>query len=338
MVERIYLDEFKPVSELVVEKHENVLPPFPVIDFHNHLRGRTDLKELIKIMDRNNIEIVVNLVRDQRDDLAECIEYYKAAEGRVVVFGNIDISRIDEPDFASDVEEQVERGYSLGMKGVKFFKSLGLRYKDKSGKYIMPDDPRLAPLWKKCAELGLPVLIHIADPVAFFKPIDRFNERYEELAAHPDWSYYGKGCPSFEELLASQENLLKNNPDTTFCIAHVGSYAENLKYVGEMLDKYPNMYVDTAERIAELGRQPYTARDFIIKYQDRVLYGTDVFPGDRICSFNYRFYQTRDEYFPYNDFEVHNQGRWYIYGIYLPEPVLRKVYRENALKLLNLKR
>jgi len=210
---------------------------------------------------------------------------------------------------------------------------LGLKQKDKAGSFIMPDDPRLTAVWDCAARLGVPVLVHIADPVAFFTLTDIYNERVEELIVHPSWSYYNAGTPSFEELLASQERMLKTNPQTNFVVAHIGSNAEDLANVSRMLDAYPNMYVDTAERIHELGRQPYSSREFIIKYPDRVIYGTDLVPNAHNTSYNYRFFETRDEYFPYNRLEEHNQGRWNIYGIYLPDDVLKKVYVENAERL-----
>ena len=210
---------------------------------------------------------------------------------------------------------------------------VGLHAKDAAGNFIMPDDSRLTAVWDSAAKNNIPVLIHIADPVAFFTPTDEHNERFEELHEHPDWSYYNAGTPGFKALLAAQERMLKANPQTNFVVAHVGSHAEDLADVARMLDLYPNMYVDTAERIHELGRQPYTARDFLIKYANRILYGTDLVPNAWNTSYNYRFFETRDEYFPYNRLEEHNQGRWMIYGVYLPDDVLQKIYAENAERL-----
>ena len=170
--------------------------------------------------------------------------------------------------------------------------------------------------------------------MAFFDPIDEFNERYEELIEHPGWSFADPQFYRFDELVEAGMNMMRNNPNTTFIIPHVGGIPEDLARVGKMLDELPNMYIDTAERIAELGRQPYTARDFIIKYQDRILYGTDLIPKDSNIIPNYRFYETYDEYFDYNDWDDHHQGRWCIYGINLPDEVLRKIYFENACKVI----
>ena len=179
------------------------------------------------------------------------------------------------------------------------------------------------------------MLFHIADPVAFFRPIDRFNERYEELGAHPDWSFCSPELYSFEQLMDMQENLISSYPDTTFVIAHGGSYSENLGYVGGQLDKYPNMYIDIAARIAEFGRQPYASRKFFSKYADRILFGTDSTPLGMDYPTYYRFLETWDEYFDYSHSEIPNQGRWKIYGVGLEDQVLEKIYQLNAGKLLN---
>ena len=184
--------------------------------------------------------------------------------------------------------------------------------------------------------MGLPITIHIADPIAFFEPIDGRNERYEELCEHPDWSFNGPGLFSFQELMRQQENLMRSNPGTTFIVAHVGSCAENLGFVSEQLDRYPNMYVDLAARFAELGRQPYTAARFLEQYADRVLFGSDFDPVDLgTYDISYRFLETKDEYFDYNpDGVIPTQGRWKICGVGLSSDALKKIYHDNALRLL----
>jgi predicted TIM-barrel fold metal-dependent hydrolase len=201
-------------------------------------------------------------------------------------------------------------------------------------------------MWEACAAHGIPVAIHIADPVAFFDPIDRFNERFEELNNHPDWSFEGKDFPSFEELLAARDRVYARHPKTTFISLHVGHYAENLAHVGTSLDKFRNMYVETGARIGELGRQPRTSRRFFDRYQDRILFGTDAVPngketpqqifGDELYKIYYRFLETEDEYFEYAPAPVPPQGRWRIYGLGLTDQVLEKVYNENAARLLKL--
>jgi predicted TIM-barrel fold metal-dependent hydrolase len=201
-------------------------------------------------------------------------------------------------------------------------------------------------MWAACADFHIPVAIHVSDPVAFFTPTDRFNERYEELRNHPDWSFCGPGFPSNAELLAARNRVIERHPRTHFILLHVGNYSENLAYVSECLDRYPNTSVDIAARIGELGRQPRASRRFFDAYQDRILFGTDATPGghefpqqlfcDELYEIYYRFLETEDEYFDYAPAAVPPQGRWRIYGLGLPDGVLRKVYFENAERLLRL--
>jgi predicted TIM-barrel fold metal-dependent hydrolase len=218
--------------------------------------------------------------------------------------------------------------------GLKVFKSLGLGYRNPDGSLIQVDDPRWDAIWTACGELGLPVLIHTADPKAFFLPIDETNERWEELKRHPEWSFYGEGFPAYEEVIRQFLNVVERHPHTTFIGAHVASSAEDLASVERWLDKYPNLNVDIAARIAELGRQPYTARKFFVKYADRILFGTD---GPRVAErlgYHWRFLESLDEYFPYAENAFPPQGFWRIYGVGLPDDVLRKVYYENAERLV----
>ena len=195
---------------------------------------------------------------------------------------------------------------------------------------------RLDPIWQTAAELNIPVLIHIADPVAFFLPLDATNERWEELQAHPDWHFPSPPYQSFLTIMSQFENLVARHPTTTFIGAHVGCYAENLNWVATMLDRYPNYYIDISARISELGRQPYSARRFFLDYSDRILFGTDAGPSLDAYNVYYRFLETDDEYFSYDGEAIPTQGRWSIYGLFLPDEVLYKVYRRNALRLLNL--
>jgi predicted TIM-barrel fold metal-dependent hydrolase len=201
-------------------------------------------------------------------------------------------------------------------------------------------------MWDACGRLGLPVAIHISDPEAFFHPTDRYNERYEELANHPDWAFNTPGFPSHLELIAACDRVFQRHPRTTFLALHVGHNAENLALVGQRLDRFPNVCVELGARIGELGRQPRTARRFFEKYQDRILFGTDAVPrgietpqqifGDELYRIYYRFLETEDEYFDYAPAPVPPQGRWRIYGVGLPDAILRKVYHENADRLLRL--
>ena len=208
------------------------------------------------------------------------------------------------------------------------------------------DDPRFDPMWDACGQLNMPVAIHISDPIAFFTPTDRFNERYEELTNHPDWSYYGGDFPSNLELIEARNRMMARHKNTRFTVLHVGNFAENLDNVGENLDRFQNMTVDIAARIGELGRQPRASRAFFERYQDRILFGTDATPladnypqqlfGDELYEIYYRFLETDDEYFDYAPAKVPPQGRWRISGLNLPSSILRKVYNENAARELRI--
>lgn len=331
----LLLSDFKPESELVVKRTEINGPKYPVIDFHVHISPRKSEYSISNVMDDLNhqgVKAVVNLDGFWGERLDFALEQAKEYNKKVAVFASVDVTRIDEPDFKKYLIDTIKNAHQMGAAGLKFFKDVSLKEKDSHGNYIRVDDERLVPIWNTAAELGLPILIHIGDPTAFFKPVDGHNERYESLIERPDWSFYGDEFFTFEELMEMQEHLLTCNPDTTFIIPHCGSYAENLQYVSQQLDRHPNMYIDIAARIRELGRQPYTARKFIIQYQDRIVFGTDMSPNNTPYPYYYRFLETWDEYFNYS---ASKQGsQWKIYGIGLPDEVLEKVYYKNALKLV----
>ena len=339
----LYLDEYMPRSELVVERVCVEGPRFPVIDFHTHLGSLTDGEETevreriarhVDQLQAIGVEHVVNQAMRWGNELIDLLKTLAPWADFFTTFGGVDISQLDEPGFPDMVEDSLKRGVDLGMRGVKIWKNVSLGMKDRSGRHIPIDDPRLTPIWDTAARLDLPVLMHIADPVAFFRPVDRFNERFEELQHHPDWSFCSPELFEFEELMEQQERLIKNNPNTVFIIAHMGSYGENLGFVGECLDKYPNMHVDMAARLAELGRQPYTARKFFERYQDRILFATDCFPSWLEHVKYYEFLETWNEYFDYSSSGVPGQGRWKVYGIGLDDGILEKVYSLNAKRLL----
>ncbi len=332
----IPINEFRPICRLELPQNERTFSKYPVIDAHNHLTRTKDSAKVLEDMDRFNIKLIVDMdgFWDERLDF-QLENYVNRYPGRFSIFGRVDVSCIDDTDFNKKTRNHIIECVKKGITGIKFSKSLSVKITDKYGKYLKPDDDRLRVVWETAAEYDLPITIHIGDPPSFFdKVIDSTHERYEELAEHPHWSYGNRPCPRFPELMEAQEALLAKNKDTQFIIAHVGSHAENLKNVSRMLDTYPNMFVDTAERISELGRQPYTSREFLIKYQDRIIYGTDLIPNATNVSGNYRFFETKDEYFPYNSFDEHNQGRWNIYGVYLPDEVLKKIYYKNALRII----
>ncbi len=221
-------------------------------------------------------------------------------------------------------------------RGYKAWKCLGLTTRDTRGRLVNCNDPRLDEVWATAGELHVPVVMHIADPVAFFDPLDCHNERWEELRGHPDWHFHGPQFPSFMTVIEQLADVVRRHPRTTIIGAHGGGYAENLRWVGQLLDECPNFHIDISARIAELGRQPYSARDFFLRYADRILFGLDMTVAPETYRIHYRFLETRDEYFHYGPGEVPGQGQWMIYGIYLPDDVLRKVYRDNARRIMNL--
>jgi predicted TIM-barrel fold metal-dependent hydrolase len=193
------------------------------------------------------------------------------------------------------------------------------------------DDPRLDPVWEECGRLGIPVSIHVSDPEAFFHPIDNKNERYEELTEHPDWSFYGSQFPSKESILAARDRVIARHPHTTFVALHVANWPENLGYVSRLLDQYPNVMTEFGAREAELGRQPRRAREFFLKYQDRIMFGTDNEVTEEMYRNHFRWLETGDEYFDYWGYP--GQGRWKIYGMELPDSVLEKIYHLNAERM-----
>ncbi len=339
------LFDYRPRSALVTPTTTVLAPRFPVTDVHNHLGeigdsgwDRRPVADLLDLLDRAGVRVLVDLDGGRSETvLQQHLAHFKAAAPeRFRVFGGVDWAAWPEHGdrFGEWAAARLRAQAGWGADGLKVFKQLGLRVRDQRGMLVAVDDPRLIPLWETAGELHLPVLIHTADPVAFFWPLDGTNERWEELRTHPDWHFAGPAFPSFEALIAALANLVARHSRTTFVAAHVGGYAENLAWVGKLLDTCPNLYVDISARINELGRQPYTARRFFIRYADRILFGTDVGPALDCYRIYYRFLETDDEYFSYDGRDIPHQGRWRIYGLFLPDDVLEKVYRTNAQRLL----
>ena len=329
--------DWRPKSQMVVKETIVLKPKYPVIDIHNHLGALENTKKYLEEMDKAGVWKCVSLDGNSKDDVY--IEHLRVSQSvskdRFIVFFRPDFSKIDEPDFGRKEAEKLEKAVKMGARGLKIAKNLGLTEKDKSGKLIPVDDPRIDPIWAKCGELGIPVMIHVSDPKAFFTPVDKYNERYDELGAHPNWSFYGDEYPSKEEILAQRNRVIARHPETIFIGAHMGNLPEELHTVAKWLEVYPNFYVDIDARISELGRQPRTTREFLIKYQDRVMFGTDTPPNAEAYQIYYRFLETDDEYFDPAGGH-HLQGRWMIYGVYLPDEVLEKIYNKNALKILSM--
>jgi len=328
------LSDFAPRSQLKVAAHTIDRPRFPVIDYHNHLDSLAP-EDVLRVMDASGIEKIVNItMRTGQAALDTMDRFHRAAPSRFASIGWMDWTGIERPDFIQLTLDRLERCVEHGACGIKFWKDLGLTVRDASGNLLRIDDVRLAPIFDKAAELRIPVMFHTTDPDAFFTPIDRFNERYEELAAHPDWAFQASPIP--KALVLEQRNrVIARHPKTIFVGAHLAESSEDLAAVSKLLDLYPNLYVDISARVSELGRQPYTARKFFLKYADRILFGADLLPDVEMYRLYYRFLETADEYFEYPS-HASRQGRWNIYGIFLPDDVLLKVYRENALSLLRL--
>jgi len=359
------LADYEPRSMLQVKETHVARARFPVIDIHTHIsvsahsENGVDIaperqylaspEELLSVMDRKNIRSMVNLTGGFQNGLTETLKRYdRAHPGRFYSFAEPSYPLFLKPDYPKLQAEAIEEAHRNGARGLKIVKTLGLYLRSNitSGTLVRIDDPRFDPMWDACCQLNMPVAIHVSDPVAFFTPTDRFNERYEELNNHPDWSFYGGDFPSNAELLEARNRVFARHPKTRFIVLHVGNFAENLANVSENLDRFDNMTVDIAARIGELGRQPRTARAFFEKHQDRILFGTDATPhgdetpkqifNDKLYEIYYRFLETDDEYFDYAPANVPPQGRWRIYGINLPESILRKVYNENAARELNV--
>ncbi|MFN2138574.1 MAG: amidohydrolase family protein [Candidatus Promineifilaceae bacterium] len=348
-MEELYLRDYRPVSQLVVPQTTVSRPRFPIIDAHNHLAepfgggwDKRPLAELLERLDQAHVTTYVDLDGGWGEDILQRhLDYFKqGAPDRFLIFGGVDWERWAEygDRFGAWAAGRLEEQVRWGAQGLKIWKPLGLHVKDQHGRLVAVDDARLDPIWQTAAELDIPVLIHVADPVAFFLPLDANNERWEELQAHPDWQFPSPPFPSFQTIMEQLAGLVANHPATTFIGAHVGCYAENLPWVADMLERYPNFYIDISARISELGRQPYTARSFFLTYSDRILFGTDAGPSLEAYRTYIRFLETKDEYFSYDSQPVPGQGRWAIYGLFLPDDVLEKVYRQNARRVLHLEK
>ena len=341
------LENHRPQSKLVTKTTLVNKPKFPLVDAHNHLGepfgggwDKRPLSELLDLLDEAGVLHYVDLDGGWGEDiLYSHLKHFKeGAPERFRIFGGVDWSKWESlgDEFPEWAANRLRVQKETGAEGLKIWKPFGLHVKDHHGQLVKVDDPRLSPIWETAGELGLPVLIHVADPVAFFDPIDETNERWEELGEHPDWAFTSPPFPPFLEIMNDLKNLVTSHRATRFIGAHAGCYGENLGWVGQMLEDCPNYFIDISARLGELGRQPYTARKFFLRYQDRILFGSDFGPDLDAYRLYYRFLETDDEYFNYNTGEVPGQGRWYVCGLYLPDEVLRKVYAENAKRVLGI--
>jgi predicted TIM-barrel fold metal-dependent hydrolase len=341
------LANFRPRSKLVTKTTPVNAPRFAVVDAHNHLGepfgggwDRRPVHELLDVLDEAQVKLYVDLDGGWGEDVLHThLDHFKnAAPERFKIFGGVEWKRWPElsDQFGEWAAARLRAQAQRGAEGLKIWKPFGLHVRDQHGALVAVDDERLDPLWATAGELKLPVLIHVADPTAFFDPIDEHNERWEELGEHPDWAFTSPPFPPFIEILNGLKNLVTRHPATIFIGAHGGCYAENLGWVSDMLDHCPNFYVDISARLGELGRQPYAARRFFLRHADRILFGTDCGPDLDSYRLYYRFLESDDEYFNYNLGEIPRQGRWHVCGLYLPDDVLKKVYFDNSARLFGL--
>jgi uncharacterized protein len=328
-------EDYDPPSTLVVPEHKLRKAKYPFIDVHNHQFGMPtqDLNRLLKQMDTLNMAVMVNLSGrggGSTEHLDQSFANVKRTNPkRLLVFTNIYYDGIDDAGWAAKTVAQLEDDVRKGANGLKIYKTLGMFAKDKNGRRIQVDDPRIDPVWKKCGELGIPVLIHSADPKQFWQPIDNKNERWLELKLHPG-RRHDTDPVSWETIIAEQHRMFKKHPGTKFINAHLGWFGNDLKKLGTLMDQIPNMYTEIGAVIAELGRQPRVAREFLIKYQDRVMFGKDSWVPEEYSTY-FRVLETADDYFPYHK---RYHAFWRMYGLDLPDDVLKKIYYKNALKVI----
>lgn len=360
------VEDFQPRSTLITAETEVARARFPLIDAHTHVSSvfrrpapegsalsgapAEQFKRIVAWMDELNMRTFINLTGGWGEALERTIgEMVQPHESRFLTCTTPAYERAGETDYAAWQADELGRAKQAGAVGLKVSKTLGLylRRDGKQGPLVKVDDPRFDPMWEAAGALAFPVFIHIADPDAFFTPIDRFNERWEELNNHPDWSFHGKDYPPKAELLAARNRVIERHPKTTFVCLHVANHPENLDEVSGWLGRYPNMHVEIGARLGELGRQPRRARRFFEDCQDRILFGTDAAPNGTsvpqqdlkpaMFQCYFRFLETLDEYFDYAPSPVPPQGRWKIHGVGLPDGILKKVYHDNAARILGLR-
>jgi predicted TIM-barrel fold metal-dependent hydrolase len=328
------VEEYEPRSTLVVPSHPVPRAKYPFIDVHSHqstTMSAAEAAQLVKDMDSINMRVMVNLSGRSGDALVTGIRNMAGRyPKRFVAFANLDFSGIEEPGYGERTAAQLAKDVANGAQGLKIFKNLGLTVTDAKGNRVPVDDPRLDPVWRKCAELGIPVLIHSGEPRSFFEPADRFNERWLELKQFPDRARPPDRYPSWEQVMGEQHRLFARHPRTKFIDAHLGWLGGDLAQLGRLMDSLPNIYTEIGAVLAELGRQPRTARAWLIRYQDRVMFGKDSWARDEYPVY-FRVLETDDEYF---DYYRKRHAFWKLYGLDLPDTVLRKIYYGNALRVI----
>ncbi|HHW09144.1 MAG TPA: amidohydrolase [Firmicutes bacterium] len=329
----ITIDQYKPRKLTKVKSTTILRARFKAVEAHNHFSDRYDVAKLLATMDECNIGVFVDLSGGCGDHLKRRLELLKEPHPeRFAVFYTPEFSQADRPDFGETVAREIEEASRAGVQGVKIFKSLGLSHRDAAGRLWHVNDRRFDPIWQTAGELGLPVLIHVADPWAFFEPLDEHNERYLVLLRNPNWHFYGGDYPRPEQLLAERDEVLARHPRTQFIGAHIGSLSHDLEAAAKLLDTYANFHVDFSARLPDIGCVPKLARWFFLKYQDRIVFGTDNRPEPAVYRDYFRLLETDDECWEYLGFP--RKGFYYMYSLDLPDEVLRKVYYANAARLI----
>ena len=326
------IEEYAPKSTLVVPENLIKRSKYSFIDVHNHQFDMPlkDLSKLTAEMDSLNMAFMINLSGFRGLYLKKTLNNVQEnAPSRFGIFVNLDFEAIDEPDFKKATLSLLQEAVQKGVMGLKVYKSLGLTSRDANGNRIAVNDPRLDPIWNKCGELGIPVLIHSGEPASFWKDKDKHNERWLELRQKPMRYRDPELNPSFEEVMAEQHDIFKKHPNTTFINAHLGWMGNDLDRLGKHLDTYPNVVTEIGAVLAELGRQPKRAKQFFVSYQDRILFGKDTYNVSE-CYTYFRLLETDDEYF---DYYRKRHAHWKMYGLALPDSILKKLYYKNALKL-----
>jgi len=325
--------EYQPKSTLVTSDHKPQRAKYPFVDIHSHHWNPTPehVDQLVKEMDTINLRVLVNLSGGTGESLKKTLAVMKGRyPNRFVVFANLSYDDLNTPGYGKRAAARLEQDVKNGAQGLKIFKDFGMDLQYTNGERVHVDDPEFDPVWEKCAELKIPVLIHIAEPSAFFDPWDYHNERWEELREFPQRARPPSKYPPFETLMAERNRMFAKHPRTNFIAAHLGFHGNDLARLGKLFDSLPNVYADIAAVLAELGRQPYSARDFLVKYQNRVLMGKDIYEVNEY-KWYFRALETRDEYFEYYR---KRHAFWRVYGFQVPDEVLKKIYYENALKLV----
>ena len=328
------VEEYTPRSTLVVDEHKVARAKYPVVDVHSHHRSLSPSRwgEIVSEMDALNLQVLVNLSGGWGSRLQRRVESIRQspAPARMVFFANLDFDRGVYPGFGEEAAAQLEQDVAAGAVGLKFFKDFGIEVRDQDGARVPVDHPELAPVFELCARLDIPVLIHVGEPSEFYQPVDEYNERWLELTLLPNRRMPADRYPTFDEMMAERDRLFGRHPRTRFIAAHMGWHANDLGRLGVLLDRLPNVYTETAAILYELGRQPRAARAFFVKYQDRILFGKDTYRASEF-PYYWRTFETADEYF---DYYRRYHAFWKLYGLDLPDEVLKNVYYQNALRVV----